>query len=122
MPGAISIVLPSLPYVRAFNQRVPNTGKGYIGHESPTKLGPGRDADRWAPNLVEMYAEGIKNSLPKLQASLGAMALSLSPAGMGVNGGVATSYGGIVINIYGADANEVMSQLERKLVRLGVRL
>lgn len=34
-----------------------------LGFHSPAKKGPGSDADKWAPNLIKMYAKGIsKNS------------------------------------------------------------
>src|SRR5690554_3442375 len=38
--------------------------KAYIGFESPTEEGPGRTAHRWAPNLMKMYAEGIRKGIP----------------------------------------------------------
>ncbi len=45
--------------------------KGFLGFSSPTKEGPGRFADEWAPNLIKMYADGIiKNAgLVKVAAS-----------------------------------------------------
>jgi TP901 family phage tail tape measure protein len=33
-----------------------------LGFHSPTKKGPGSDADKWAPNLIKMYAKGISKS------------------------------------------------------------
>lgn len=42
----------------------------YLGFHSPTKEGPGRDADKWAPNLMKMYAQGLQAGIPQLQASL----------------------------------------------------
>lgn len=42
----------------------------YLGFHSPTKEGPGREADQWAPNLMKMYAQGLQAGIPQLQASL----------------------------------------------------
>lgn len=41
--------------------------KSYLGFSSPTEKGPGKDADKWAPNLMSMFADGIKAGIPKLQ-------------------------------------------------------
>lgn len=48
--------------------------KAYIGFESPTEEGPGRTAHRWAPNLMKMYAEGIRKGIPMIQAATGSVA------------------------------------------------
>lgn len=102
---------------------------GFLGFHSPTKLGPGRDADKWASNLVQMYAEGIQASLPKLKASLGEFALSLSPVGVvnvaaataALRGSSTVNYGGITINIYGGSASDQADQLLKELARRGVK-
>ncbi|HLY31862.1 MAG TPA: hypothetical protein VKQ36_12605, partial [Ktedonobacterales bacterium] len=45
-----------------------------LGFHSPTKEGPGADADTWAPNLMKMFAQGIVDSAPLVQrAAAGAM-------------------------------------------------
>lgn len=74
-----------------------------IGFESPTKEGPGRYADRWAPNLMRMYAKGILDNVSMVQSAAGAVARSLMPmtavpspvfAGMGDVGRSGASRGG----------------------------
>jgi len=62
-----------------------------MGFESPAKEGPGRTADRWAPNLMKMYAQGIlanvnivKNAAGAVAQSLASMAVVPSPAFAGV--------------------------------------
>jgi TP901 family phage tail tape measure protein len=50
---------------------VGNTIKNFLGFHSPTKEGPGSEADQWAPNLIKMYAKGLQSAMPTLQASLG---------------------------------------------------
>lgn len=56
-----------------------NTVKGWLGFSSPTKEGPGRYADEWAPNLMKMYSEGILSNVNKVQSAAGAVAQSLAP-------------------------------------------
>lgn len=97
----------------------------FLGFHSPTKLGPGREADQWAPNFVNMFAEGVEQTLPRLNASLADMALMLQQPTLtqGALEPQLSSGGGgspIVINIYGPDPEEVVSRLERELVRRGV--
>lgn len=41
-----------------------------LGFSSPTKEGPGRTADRWAPNLMEMFARGLNNGIPDIRAAV----------------------------------------------------
>lgn len=49
-----------------------------IGFHSPTKEGPGRDADRWMPNLMNMLAEGIEDNVYKVSAAVDITANTLS--------------------------------------------
>jgi phage-related protein len=44
--------------------------KGFLGFSSPTEEGPGRDADKWAPNFVDMYRKGIRQGIPSISSSL----------------------------------------------------
>ncbi|GAB6157850.1 hypothetical protein JCM39194_10500 [Desulfotomaculum varum] len=100
----------------------------YLGFHSPTEEGPGAEADRWMPNLIEMMLSSLKSELPKLDSVLGAAfspvyeAPALSPA---VNSGGGAS-GPININITGnyirdeEDIERIASQLVRKLNLLGV--
>ena len=57
---------------------VVDTVKGYIGFSSPTKEGPGRYADEWAPNLIRMYAEGIIRNTGLVESAASGVAGSLS--------------------------------------------
>lgn len=49
---------------------VASTIWSFLGFHSPTKEGPGSDADKWMPNLMNMLNEGIQRNIPKLQATL----------------------------------------------------
>lgn len=98
---------------------------GYLGFSSPTKLGPGRYADRWAPNLVNMFAEGIKNSMPALQVSLADMA-AVMPAALGpaiTNNSASNNYGNNTfhITVSGGSSREQAEGIMRELHKLGVR-
>jgi TP901 family phage tail tape measure protein len=41
--------------------------KNFFGFGSPTKEGPGSDADKWAPNLMKMYGETMLATLPAVE-------------------------------------------------------
>jgi tape measure domain-containing protein len=97
----------------------------YLGFSSPTKLGPGRYADKWAPNLVNMFADGIRKSMPRLQVSLADMA-AVMPAALGpaiTNNSVSNNYGNNTfhITVGGGSSREQAEGIMRELHRLGVR-
>lgn len=70
--------------------------KSYLGWSSPTKEGPGRDSDKWAPNLMNMLADGIKLGIPKLQAAVsGAAATIQQGIATPINSAPITTRGGI---------------------------
>jgi hypothetical protein len=95
----------------------------YLGFSSPTKEGPGRFADRWAPNLVNMFADGIRKSMPRLQVSLSDMA-AVMPAAIGPSiSNTSNNYGGNIFHIHvtGGSTREQAEGIMRELHRLGVR-
>lgn len=98
----------------------------FLGFHSPTRLGPGADADTWAPNLVKMFAQGIQASLPQLQTSLNEMALTLSPAGIGsVRNNYATYNNGgntLIFQVSGNSSEGQAEEILRILRRQGVRI
>ncbi len=53
---------------------VASTIGSYIGFSSPTKEGPGRYADKWAPNFMEMYRRGLTQGIPGLRSSVSTLA------------------------------------------------
>ncbi len=57
----------------SFRSTLSNIGSmigNYIGFSSPTKLGEGRFADKWAPNLMKMFSEGISSNIPKVRSAV----------------------------------------------------
>lgn len=82
--------------------------KNFLGFHSPTKEGPGSEADQWAPNLMKMYAKGLQSALPQLQTSLALVmrpvgstlsGASPTPGAVRVGGGTQISNGGHTFNI-----------------------
>jgi TP901 family phage tail tape measure protein len=59
-----------------------------LGFHSPTKEGPGRDADKWAPNFIKMYASGLEAGIPRIQT---AVQRSIQPVGISPNRSESTS-------------------------------
>ena len=122
-----------LSHLRTTVSSVANVVKGFLGFRSPTELGPGREADQWAPSLVRMYAEGIIRSLPVLRASLAEFAKSLSPIGIMTAAPApvsTTSYftttstsctNYFYITVTGSGSEEQAEQLLYELAKRGVR-
>jgi len=91
----------------------------FLGFHSPTKKGAGKDADKWAPNFVNMFADGITANIPKLQNVSSNMADVINPSYAGTNN-YSTTGNVFNINITGSNGEEIWEHLERKLGRLGV--
>jgi len=55
----------------------------FLGFHSPAEEGPGREADVWGPNFVDMFASGIESRQDHLRAALqgvaGTLASSFNP-------------------------------------------
>lgn len=55
--------------VKGMVEKVANIIKDFLGFSSPTKLGPGSDADRWTPNLIDMMEKGILKNIDKIRSA-----------------------------------------------------
>lgn len=109
---------------------VADTIKGWLGFSSPTKEGPGRYADQWAPNLMSMFARGMLDNLGQVRfaastvsASLASMATMprvtmpapvFSEAGLG-DSAVSSRFGGI------GDSGGLSSRPLTIIVKIGER-
>ncbi len=74
--------------------------KDYLGFSSPTKKGPGHTADEWMPNMMDMFATGIRAKLPDIESVVSVTADTLSNVG-----GAAVPQkddGGLINSILGA--------------------
>lgn len=89
--------------------------KSYLGWSSPTKEGPGKDSDKWAPNLMNMLAAGIQAGIPKVQASVDSVASVISE--VQPLDSEAPSGSNNTINVYPQRANLNPAQLMRELQR-----
>lgn len=110
---------------------VVGTVKNFLGFHSPAKMGPGADADQWAPNFMKMFSSGLTNSIPALQAAVNVAATPLNkfaaapntasvpvPASTPVSaagGGAQTNNISIVIYAKNANADEVARKVEQRL-------
>jgi TP901 family phage tail tape measure protein len=52
----------------------------FLRSRSPTKLGPLSDSDKWMPNLMNMFAEGLETGIPKLEMAVGDVAATIATA------------------------------------------
>lgn len=61
---------------------------GFLGFHSPAEMGPGRDADRWMPNLMGMLATGLAAGAPDLAAAArkaaSGVAAAFGPGGVSI--------------------------------------
>lgn len=100
---------------------VGSTIAGFLGFHSPTKLGPGRDADKWAPALMQMLAEGIAKSAGMLRGAMTDAVANINPvvatSGAGVTHSTnrTTNNTPITIHVYGG-----WDEIRRELEALGV--
>lgn len=118
---------------------IAQTVKDFLGFSEPDK-GPLSDFHTYAPDMMQLFAQGVRKSAGPVQAALNAAAGSWSipaplvPAmgfagatGGGYGGtGSTTNLGGITMHIYGAegqDVNElaeiVMDKIETKVQQIG---
>lgn len=56
---------------------VANAVKDRLGFSSPTKEGPGSDADKWMPNMMEMFAAGIEDNIAQVSSAINMTAGSI---------------------------------------------
>ncbi len=102
----------------------------FLGFSSPTKLGPGRHADKWAPNFMKMFTQGIESWIPNLQKIMGTIAFNMDPANLapamaGVTNNSTTNGVWIdEVNLYGNSAEELYEGfkdlLDRDMARRGI--
>jgi len=111
------------------------TISNFLGFSSPTKKGPASNSDEWSPNFVQMFADGITDSLPKLQKAVNGMALNLnavaspavtvasvrSPQTYNPNGNVSSPVQNFNYTIYADSYEDFKEKMERDLSRRGVK-
>lgn len=50
----------------------------YLGFHSPTDKGPASDSDKWAPNFMKMFTDGIKKNIPNVARTVRMAAAELA--------------------------------------------
>ena len=58
-------------------KNIPATIKRYMGFSSPTADGPGKDSDKWSPNFMDMFINGIQSKIPDLITTMKKAAMTL---------------------------------------------
>ena len=86
----------------------------FLGFHSPTKEGPGSEADQWAPNLVNMFTSGLLAGVNQvaMAASKIAMPLTSIQNVAYAGGGGNSSGGGLVVQNYFQGMTIAQSQQE----------
>ncbi|KRQ86059.1 Apolipoprotein A1/A4/E domain protein [Caloramator mitchellensis] len=83
--------------VRETASKVASTISNFIGFHSPAKEGPGSDADKWAPNLMKMYAQGIYSNIGNIQAAVKATAGVLQGLNTSFENNIASAVGTAIL-------------------------
>lgn len=60
-------IMSGIDYVKNAVGTVANTIKQYLWFASPTEMGAASDSDRWAPNLMKMFADGMAGWIPLIR-------------------------------------------------------
>lgn len=93
--------------------------KSYLGFSEP-EVGPLSDFHTYAPDMMKLFAQGIDQNLPLVEDSLNRMGNmirgNMQFSTEGVNRG-ATYNGGITINVYGAEGQNVR-ELAREIEKI----
>ena len=53
--------------IKSAAREVASSVSRVIGFRSPAKEGPGADADKWGPNLITMFAQGLRQGVPMIE-------------------------------------------------------
>lgn len=93
---------------------VASTVKSFLGIHSPAEMGPLATADKWMPNLMKMFSQGLEMGIPMLQMAVGDVAASidLTPNANGTTNRTNN------ISIYPRKTNLDANALNRELTRM----
>jgi TP901 family phage tail tape measure protein len=93
--GFINGIKDKIGQIGATLGHAAETVKNFLGFHSPTKEGPGREADEWAPAFVDMFAGGIEAGIPQIQRAVSQLMrpidVSLNPLGTNFSGSLTPS-------------------------------
>jgi phage-related protein len=81
---------------------VGNKIKGFLGFESPPKEGPLSDSDRWMPNMMSMFGEGITSNIYKIETAGDELATAFKDKMIKLHGEVKTETEDMMDDVEGA--------------------
>ena len=99
---------------------VANAVASYI-HFSEPDVGPLSNFHTFMPDMIDQMVEGIRKGIPEVASAMNGLSSSMVP---NTAGGTTNNMGGVTMNIYGAqgqDINELAQLIEDRLVRLESR-
>ena len=91
-------IMSKIQSVKNAVSSVANSVKNFLGWSSPTKEGPGKESDKWIPNLMNMLIGGMLDHRRKL-------AKASFLASKSIASGLSTTEGSISSSIIGQTAN-----------------
>jgi methyl-accepting chemotaxis protein len=71
------------PALKEEMQNIANIIHGFLGVESPTKLGPLSHLEEWPHNLIQSYSSGIEAEMHTLNTSFAGLAPGMNASGAG---------------------------------------
>jgi TP901 family phage tail tape measure protein len=120
-------ILSKLGAVKRATKKVVGAIKDFLGFESPTKEGPGKTADKWAPNLVNMFNQGLEDGINKIKSVSARLATEINfvpQQGMIYpSAGTSVNNNSVAININGArmSTDEIGRAVVGALQTYGIR-
>ena len=72
-----------------------NAASDFIGFNSPSKKGEGRNIVKWGRNMVSGFEDGIIQTIPDLQKTMSTVIPAMGS--IGGNGTVSNNYGGVTV-------------------------
>lgn len=98
---------------------VANAVKDRLGFSSPTKEGPGSDADKWMPNMMEMFAAGIEDNIAQVSSAINMTAGAIQQGVQPNTDDVASAVGSAVLqsmqmagNNQGQESGDIILQID----------
>jgi hypothetical protein len=115
--GLVNGLSSMLGKVASIAKKIANTVKQYVGWQSPTEKGPGRDSDKWAPNFMKMFVGGLRAGIPDVRRVVLDVAANVNPT-MAVSSPQAPAKPAptVIVNNHGRDLTgwDVVNALRRR--------
>lgn len=93
--GFVDGIRSMIGKVRDVSSQVTRAVGDFIGFNSPSKKGEGRNIVKWGKNMVSGFEDGIIQAMPDLQKTMSAAIPAMGS--IGGSGSVSNSYGGVTV-------------------------